>query len=174
MLDSCCLLYENALLVVLDDFLAWHAWEQGRSCWTCPGELFVAQNEKLSLKRRALAWARTAATYLSLLSKGSPKQRPLAWASWASLSETSTCHLFVVLLRREQVAWARGFSRLSESSLAWARLAELRAYAYVLHDWLMGVLNNSSYDVIYIYIPYDILGPEVNVFGMRLVWYMLG
>jgi len=37
----------------------------------------------------------------------------------------------------------------------------------VLHDWLMGGLNNSSYDVTYT--PYVLLGLEVDVFGMRLV-----
>jgi len=46
-------------------------------------------------------------------------------------------------------------------------LAELSAYAYVLYDWLMGVLDTPGYDVINI--SYVILGLKVYVRGMRLI-----
>jgi len=46
-------------------------------------------------------------------------------------------------------------------------MVELSVYACVSHDWLMCVLNSSSYDAIYTL--YDILGLEVDVFGMSLV-----
>jgi len=42
---------------------------------------------------------------------------------------------------------------------------------YASHDWLMCTWNSSSHDAICTI--YVILGLEVDVFGMSLVWYML-
>jgi len=46
--------------------------------WTHPGERVGRSKWKLSLKRGAIAWARTAAAHSPLYFEGSPKRRPLA------------------------------------------------------------------------------------------------
>jgi len=47
-------------------------------CWTRLGELGARPKRKLSLKWRALTWARTTTTHPSLCFEDSPKRRPLA------------------------------------------------------------------------------------------------
>jgi len=105
---------------------------------------------KLSLKRGALAWARTTTSHplfilRARLGEGHSLEREyLAWASWANLSETSTCPLFAVSPRQGLVAWARDLSRLSESPLAWARTGQDVFQCgffcvWLLVTWLIGL-----------------------------------
>jgi len=93
-----------------------------------PKQAVSRPNGKLSPKRGALTQAKN-----SRLSENgsnstpfgfecSPERRSLAWARWASLSENSKYSLFSISLKRKLFAWARDPFRLSESSLAWARL----------------------------------------------------
>ena len=87
------------------------------------------------------------------------------------IASTTTLSVTVPILefspRRGEARLSEMIPRLSERSLAWASLAELSAYAYVLYDWLMGVLDSPGYDVINI--SYVILGLKVDVRGMRLI-----
>jgi len=94
--------------------------ESGELCWTRPGERVGRSKRKLSLKRGALAWARTSVAHSPLCFEGSPKRRPLAWAR-------------AVSPERVGLAWARP-RRAPCRSLTQARAGSL-SEGFLSPEW---------------------------------------
>jgi len=115
--------------------------ESSELCWTRPGERVGRSKRKLSLKRRALTWASTAAAHPPLCFKDSPKRRPLGWArvvspervglAWARPRRASYCSL----AQARAGSLSEGFLS-PEGSLAWARLGKVKCIN-VCFTWLV-------------------------------------
>ena len=121
---------ENNLCIVYGWIFGLACVRVGEICYDRLSELFFAQ---------------TRSSRLSENGSNSPPFGFLTWARWASLSENSKCSLFSISLKRKLFAWAKDPCRLSESSLAWARLTtKLFKYLYAPMIDLFTLLKHEN------------------------------
>jgi len=135
---------ENNLCIVYGWIFGLACVRAGEICYARLSELFFAQTRSSRLSEE-LSLSENGSNSPPFGFECSPERRPLAWARWVSLSENSKCSLFSISLKRNLFAWARDPCRLSESFLAWARLAaELFKYLYAPMIDLFTLLKHEN------------------------------